>query len=292
MYLCIVGTSRSGSTLFRDLMNSGNLKTFNETQWLPSMYELYGDMKVPYQWLLDVAKETRFANDKDLFTANLEGSRFTCKDSLLDELELKLKALVNTNIQDFYEVYAETLLESDLWGDKTPDYGYYMTTIQRLWSRCKFIHVVRDGVPTAHSMSKHLGCQLMTSNGYDNYCNLSYRGLYSTLNVKDIPLNRHIEAWCRRMRRIRNESTRLQKGTYLEIRYEALLTDPIATLKTVENYLDIDLGISQEYVESTINKDNLKVRNLSDDQLVSLSDTDIDLLKSMKAEALMSRTRC
>jgi hypothetical protein len=134
----------------------------------------------------------------------------------------------------------ETLFKKNVvWGDKTPDYGFYMGLIQSLWPECKFIHMVRDGLATAKSMSRHSGCMLMVSNGWDNWCSLSYDKLYTKYSVQSVPFTAYISSWCRRLNRIRNESKQLRSGTYLEIDFNTLLYEPVNQLSLISEFLSL-----------------------------------------------------
>jgi hypothetical protein len=126
-------------------------------------------------------------------------------------------------------------------GDKTPDYGFYMGLLQRLWPQTRFVHVVRNGIDTARSMSLHPGCQLMISAGFDNWVPLCFDGEYQRYKRLDLPLRAYVGSWRRRMARIREEATMLKNDTYLEVRYETLIVEPATVLKAVATHLELEL---------------------------------------------------
>jgi hypothetical protein len=242
MHLCIVGTSRSGSTLLRELINAHpDVRLLNETHWIPRMVEFFGLQRVHWSRLLDVASRTTWDSGRTLLDVNAAlWSQDT--DVMVGALSAKLASIGNLDIAHFHDVLAETCMGTSggtVWGDKTPDYGFHMSTIQAIWPRCRFVHIIRDGAPTARSMSKHRGCQLMISAGYDNWCSLSYDSIYTRYQLRPLPLKAFVESWCRRMSRIRDESRRLKANTYLEVRYENLLEQPALELAGIGDWIGL-----------------------------------------------------
>ncbi len=242
MRLCIVGTSRCGTTLTRALLHEHSaLKMLNETHWLPKMVEVAGNEPVQWQILHQIAAATSWDSGKDLYSVNAMLSGHQDKEEFLAKLESALRAKGNLTIQEFSEIFAETCFGAGCsWGDKTPDYGFYMRTIQSLWPRCRFLHMTRDGIHTAQSMSKHSGIQLMVSAGFDNWCALSYKRVYEQYQRAELPLEAYVASWRRRMQHIRREAAALGDGTYLEVRYERLLREPRSTLCEIANWLRLD----------------------------------------------------
>ena len=49
-----------------------------------------------------------------------------------------------------------------------------------------------------------------------------------------------VASWRRRLARIRDEATRLQPGTYLEVRYEHLIENPAEIMRSVGGFLGLD----------------------------------------------------
>ena len=242
MRVCIVGTSRCGTSILRQLLHlHPRLRLFGETHWLPRMFEFAGHQRIGWRALYDIAAKTTWDNGRDLLTANRVHSGFAEDEALLGAFRAALTARGAVTIQEFNALFAETCFGTDVsWGDKTPDYGFYMRLIQQLWPGCRFIHIVRDGLDTARSMSLHSGCQLMVSNGYDNWCSLSYDRLYEKYQRRELPLEAYVASWRRRMERIRDEATRLRPGSYLELRYDALQDAPAAVLKQAADWLELE----------------------------------------------------
>ena len=168
---------------------------------------------------------------------------FFSRDQLMREFRSRLETRGEVTIQEFSDILAQILFgEKTRWGDKTPDYGFYMTQLQLLWPECKFVHVVRGGLATARSLSRHPACMLMTSNGFDNWCSLSFDRIYEKYQIRSLPLDDYVAAWRRRHSRIRDEAKRLRQGTYQEIRYESLLSDTEPALREVAEHLGLEVS--------------------------------------------------
>ncbi|MDO3383257.1 sulfotransferase family protein [Gilvimarinus algae] len=241
MKICIVGTSRCGTTLLRNLIHSHpDISVFNETHWIPRMFEFFGTQRVNYKRLIDVAEKTTWDTGKNLIDVNSAYSHHDSNTSLRAELYRRLEVRKLLTISEFMDELAQTTFgENIVWGDKTPDYGFYMGTIRELWPDCKFIHITRDGLDTSRSMSKHSGCKLMVSAGYDNWCSLSYDGLYEKYEMRALPLKDYTSSWHRRLKRIRNEASRIPDHQYFECSYDDLLQEPRSILTKVMEFSNL-----------------------------------------------------
>jgi hypothetical protein len=126
-------------------------------------------------------------------------------------------------------------------GDKTPDYCAYVTLIQSLWPKAKFIHVIRDGRDVALSMSKHPGYQRMASLMIPNWVPLSLDKRYAmTDRLNRAPtLEDYIGLWDLRIRRTLDDARCLPADSYFELRYENLLQDPQAEATRLAAFLGV-----------------------------------------------------
>jgi len=255
MKLCIVGTSRSGTTLLRSILHKNpSISFFNETHWIPKMYEFFGMQSVDWNDMFNVAMKTTWDTGKDLFTVNMQYSKYEDLSILLKDFKSELKSCNKVDIPLFSKVLTDVLFDNPThWGDKTPDYGFYMGLIQQIWPSCKFIHVTRDGLAVAKSMSKHPGCQLMISAGYHNWCSLSYDHLYKKYKINPLQIKSFIDSWYIRMNRIRDESSRLKKHTYLEIQYENILKNVEETIRQIEDFTDLPIASTNNNGDYGIN---------------------------------------
>jgi hypothetical protein len=240
----VVGTSRSGSTLLRHMLAAHpDVAILNESHWLPRMWESFGTRITRVEDLVSIVKLTDWDTGRRVVDVNLELSGRTW-ESLMDGLRARLGE--ETRVAEFHDALVDEVFaaapDSVRRGDKTPDYGFYMATLQRLWPEARFVHIVRNGIETARSMSLHSGCQLMISAGYDNWVPLSYDRAYLRYERIELPLSSYVASWRRRMARIRKESAALTDGSYLEVRYETLVTDPAQVVEAVAAHLDLALS--------------------------------------------------
>jgi hypothetical protein len=121
------------------------------------------------------------------------------------------------------------------WGDKTPDYCHHLPVIHALFPDAQFLHVVRDGRDVAHSL-------FATGFGPKN----SYEAAI---------------AWRQTLGEIRRFRDTLPAGAFAEIRYEALVRDPVGTLDGVARFLGI--ANHDSLMESLAPRLHLQVRSTS-----------------------------
>lgn len=233
MRFCIVGSGRCGSTLIRRIFNSlPDVFVFNETHWIPNLVAHAED------GLIDVAKGLEVIRNTNHVTG-LSVSDLSEISDYLNEMErgeLTVRELCDTVGNAFAELNGKTV-----WADKTPDYGEYMPLIQSLWPECKFIHVIRNGVDAAASMSGHPGYQVLAATGASNWVSLSHRyqpGSSGTSAKRED----YVRLWVNRLRATQTASQKLSKNTYLEVRYENLLSFPEKTIREMCAFL----GLSYE----------------------------------------------
>jgi hypothetical protein len=103
------------------------------------------------------------------------------------------------------------------WGDKTPLYIQYIPDILRLFPEAMFIHVIRDGRDAALSARQKWGYS-------SPYLNLYYL----------------LRNWVRNIRVGRFHGSYLGERQYLEIRYEALVSNPEVVARNVCSFLGED----------------------------------------------------
>lgn len=242
------------------------------------MFEFFGTQCVHYKHLLQIAEKTTWDTGKNLIDVNAEHSQHDSAASLRADLYRRLEAKGFLTISEFMtELAYATFGDNVQWGDKTPDYGFYMGIIHELWPNCKFIHITRDGLDTGWSMSKHSGCKLMVSAGYDNWCSLSYDGLYKKYETHSLPLKDYVSSWRRRMNRIRDEAKRIPDNLYLECSYDQLLENPEAVLTQIANFSD--LSVDNQWLSNAMNGIREPRRN-------SISAVEIALLGPQNVQAI------
>ena len=191
----IVGTGRSGTTLLRMMLDS------------------HPDVAVPPEthWLLPAARVARTEGWTDeTLRAALQASH-NWQDMGIDDDALGgvLADLAERTpaalLRAIYAAYARRH-GKDRYGDKTPNHGLTMEEVQRALPEAAFVHVIRDGRDVA----------------------ASFRSLW--FGPGDDP-SEAARFWAWRVGRLRQGGALVPR--YLEVRYEALVTDTEATLRAV-----------------------------------------------------------
>jgi Sulfotransferase family len=112
-----------------------------------------------------------------------------------------------------YRLYAARH-EKERWGDKTPGHASYMREIAAALPEARFIHLIRDGRDVAASL----------------------RGLpFAPGDGGIVAIARHWRDTCDLARRSGAEVTH-----YIEVRYEELVAQPEATLRTICEFIELE----------------------------------------------------
>ncbi|ODU12273.1 MAG: hypothetical protein ABS91_01890 [Thiobacillus sp. SCN 64-35] len=128
------------------------------------------------------------------------------------------------------------------WGDKTPYYALHLDKLTEWWPGAKIIHLVRDGRDVALSL---FGRQ----HDFSAY-NVYYAAQY----------------WQKYVDVCREQGRRLPAGQYLEIRYEDVLNDQDAAMRSVCDFIGEPLPDAAQHPKAgldaasrqlkTVNRDN------------------------------------
>jgi hypothetical protein len=215
----IVGHPRSGTTLLRFMLSSHpRLYVPDETGFLPFL-----DIN-PWQELdpAAVAVLLRRIGQLNRFWDGLVEDEAAFYTSLSKERPPTLPDVLDT----LYRL--QTLSDTARWGDKTPLYVQYMPQIEAIFPEAQFIHVIRDGRDAALSARAKWGRS-------KPYMDLSYL----------------LRNWVRNVQAGRASGLQLGPERYYEVRYEALVTDPAATLQALCRYL------GEAYDEAMLDYDRL-----------------------------------
>jgi Sulfotransferase family len=196
----IVGVPRSGTTLLRMMLDAhSTLAIPPETGFLPRLAAL-GSLP-----------------DARLAACEMITGAETWPDFHLDAVAFataiaRLSPCTTADVaRAFYRMYASRFGKSR-WGDKTPIYGTEIDRIATLLPEARFLHVIRDGRDVM----------------------LSVRGLWFRPGET---VEACAEDWTRRLALTHAIGRRVSH--YLEVRYETLVTDPEATLRTICRFLEL-----------------------------------------------------
>lgn len=195
----IVGCMRSGTSLLRNLLSSHPRLTFpHESNFIPKLYRAYGDPRN--------AREARRLATKLL---KLPWVRRW-------EVGLEPEGLADCRsyremVSRIFEAFARKR-GRPRWGDKTPGYAAEIPTLVEIFPSAKILHIYRDGRDVALS-----------------WIPFPY-GPSNTLTAA--------VAWRDLVRTGRRDGAALPAGSYLEVRYEALLTRLRETMERVCDFIE------------------------------------------------------
>lgn len=194
----IVGCPRSGTKLLRDLLRSHPHLTFpEESHFIPELYKGYGDPKNEH--------EARS------LAARILGLHWV----QAWELELDLSSFANDRsyrqiVSRIFEEWAR-MQNKARWGDKTPHYVTKIPVLLEIFPSAKIIHIYRDGRDVALSWLKQ---------------RFGPRNLFAAST-----------RWKDMVSAGRRVGATLPQETYMEVRYESLLSQPGETMKCVCAFL-------------------------------------------------------
>ena len=207
----IVANPGSGTTLLRMMLDAhSQLAIPPETHFIPDVIQR--------------AREIRRAADRkpapeDLTAVNAGNRRWG--DFGLDEAELRERMAGpegSTNarraLRAFYSLYAEKH-GKPRWGDKTPDYLLSINRIGRTLPEARFVHLVRDGRDVA----------------------LSRRRWRARAGGEERSVADWAGQWKRWILDGRDQGQRA--GSYIEVRYEDLVTETEAALRRVCEHCEL-----------------------------------------------------
>lgn len=232
----VVGLSRSGTTLVRELLNGHDRINLprGESHILPMLVNRFGehpDFEDP-RVRSNIVKTV----ETSMFVELLN------RKSMFPDLK-PLRAASPDNWQSFLEkLYRLCAVQTDktdtCWGDKTPGYLAHMPMLKRTCPDARFIHIVRDVRDRSISVHSRWG-----KNRF-----------------------RAAHQWAEGIERADLVAGKLGSD-YLEIHYEELIQNPDTVLAQVCAFLDLEY---QEKMKQL--KEPVQVRSDTSDQTVIVSD--------------------
>ena len=206
--LFIVGMPRSGTKLFRDLLNQHPEISIPEveTHFLPMFIKRYG-LNFNFNSVNKDKLLKSFLNTTFYWNVKKNGL-FTDEDFFLKYEDVKSWADFNYLI--FSHFSSKTVNTKMIFGDKTPGYLNHIDLINKLHSNAKFIHINRDP---------------------RDYC-------LSVKNIWNKSIYRACQNWQRSIGRSEKYNTELPNN-YMEIKYEDLIQNTEETQKKICFFLKI-----------------------------------------------------
>lgn len=206
------------------------LHVINETHWIPKLVEFYGSGRAPVAEMLNIVRFTHHVNGQ---------STTKIPEALIQQWQ---NSEAELTVREFCDVLANALAEvqqKTLVADKTPDYVSHLQLLQQLWPEARFVHLIRDGAAAAQSMAQHKGYQALLQAQEMTWVAMAY-GAEDSLEQLGLPdLAESLRLWRIRVARAQNEAQGLKPGSYLEIRFEDLLAEPLATLEQLGEFCQL-----------------------------------------------------
>jgi len=212
----IIGNPRSGTTLFRLMLNSHSRITVPpECGFLTWLYPKYGSKNFLESTILE-----SFIDDL-LVTKKFETWRISKARLIKHFDELRVSDYGEAAAQIYYAYSSLGDKKSLLIGDKNNYYVKELEIIKRIYPRCRFLFIVRDGRDVAASYR-----EVMFSNIKDEYAPLL-----------PVSIDAIAQEWVSNNQLIIKELKSIKM--HFLIRYEDLISEPKLVLKEVCKYLKI-----------------------------------------------------
>lgn len=239
----VVGTGRSGTTLCQQLLSKHPQLCVlnNETHFIATlarklrkqpfdleksclMMEQHWVSDGSFRWVDSHLKQKKGAN----YTNYRGGFGSWCRELCVNDLKSFIEAFFTFCYGTKRRIFIE----------KTPLNGLYMTDLKAIWPDAKFIHIVRDGRFSAVSMSKHKGFIRLINGGFlEKFQDYSYQGIQIGFPTEGVTYEQCAIFTSKLLTKIWEQSERLDRQDYLEIKYEDLVLDTRKTLIQIIKFL-------------------------------------------------------
>jgi hypothetical protein len=205
----VVGVSRSGTTLLRLMLDAHPQLTIPpETHFVPKLVNVCERLVEE-----GVSTVTMREQALEVMTTHPRWGDFGLEEEEVRErMERHDPLTPGDAVRSFYEAYAARE-GKPRWGDKSPPYTWKSLRIQRALPEAHFVHLIRDGRDVALSLGE-------VSWGPDDVAEAARK-------------------WVSEVGRARRRARRLLRGTYMEARYEDLVTDPEPVLRRICKFVGL-----------------------------------------------------
>jgi hypothetical protein len=203
----VIGAARSGTTLLRIMLSSHSaLYIPPESDFIP---RLFLGREHPAMRRARAERNIRIVLENRRFFREWTAEPLD-PTTFVDQLPDLMPA---TFLHSLFGQYA-TQHGARRWGDKSPIYTNYVPMLARLFPDAQFVHLIRDGRDAAMS-------------ALAAYRDRFYVDIYFAAR-----------SWRARVDAARRAGAALGPSRYLELRYEALTTEPELVLRTLCEFLD------------------------------------------------------
>lgn len=217
----ILANPRSGSSLFRLMLNSHELITVPpECGFAVWLKDRYFDADFS-------GTETRVEFANDLYNARKFETWGVTVEQVLQKIEPETHRTYPDVVLAIYEIYAENQGKAPrIFGDKNNFYVNHVPVITEIFPEARLIHLVRDGRDIAASF-RELDQKKITS----RYAPPSGRGIRSIA-----------EEWVKTNNEIQKHAT----SSLMQVRYEDLVASPKSTIAEVCAFLSVPYSAAIE----------------------------------------------
>src|SRR5262249_36457341 len=271
-YVFIVGCARSGTTLLQRMVDAHpSIAITPETHWLSTFFRerigLTPDAFVTPELIPNLVEYRTFPN--------LGIDQSEIEHILAIHAPMHYRKFV-TRIFDIYG----RARGKPLVGDKSPAYVQKIHTLHKLWRRAKFVHLLRDGRDVCLSVLD-----------WDN----AWRTAGRLPTWRASPVLTTALWWKRKVLLGREEGQRLDCSLYYEIRYEALVREPVVESTRLCSYLGLPYdGAMVRYHEGRAPDDPYlgehhrwyRIAAAARDWRTQMTDWDIELFEAAAGDLL------
>ena len=205
--LFVLGVSRSGTTMLRVILDrSPGIAIPDETFFIPQLAHRHRGVVDPAELLEDVRRLPRLA----------------AWEVPLDDIASRLRPgmTIGEALDAVFQAYAAKH-GKPRWGDKTPMYMRHLRLIDRLCPDAQYVHLIRDGRDTALA-----------------FLDMPEGVVTRTWAHPRSPAGFACE-WRTEVRRARELGRRVGASRYHEVRYEDLVADTEAVVRSICAFADL-----------------------------------------------------
>jgi hypothetical protein len=222
-FVFIVGCPRSGTTLLKRMMNAHrDIAITRETHWITQL--LKGENAVSPNMPVTHALVSRLLTHKRFIRMRGDFTRMRVDQTALERLlALKEPVTFAQLVTAVFDLYGEGAGKR-LVGDKTPRYVRHVANLHDLWPEAKFVHLIRDGRDVCSSVLN-----------WDK----GNRAVIRMSTWEQDPVSTTALWWEQLVRLGREDGTALGPQLYHELRYEALVSEPVKTCEALCAFLGV-----------------------------------------------------